>query len=198
MNIQEEKAIVRKQMKEILAKFRQTDSTQEELQACKLLTDSLYYKNSNFILTYAALPGEFSLDKFIQQALKSEKTVYLPKSFPQDCSMEFYALKNHLPYSQQLMYGSYGIREPLSNREKYEDSAETLILIPGIAFTRTGQRLGRGKGFYDRFLSRLSTQNCTLMGVCYQWQILGQLPTEETDIPIDCILTPEELINCTK
>ena len=62
MNIQEEKAIVRKQMKEILAKFRQTDSTQEELQACKLLTDSLYYKNSSFILTYAALPGEFSLD----------------------------------------------------------------------------------------------------------------------------------------
>lgn len=198
MNIQEEKALVRKQMKQILAQYHQTNSSQEELQACKLLIDSFYYKKSSSILTYAALPGEFSLDQLIQQVLQSEKKVFLPKSFPQDCSMEFYALKNHLPYSQQLIYGSYGIREPISNREKYEGSPETLILIPGLAFTRTGQRLGRGKGFYDRFLSRLPTQNCILMGVCYQWQVLEQLPTEETDIPLDCILTPEEIINCKK
>ncbi len=198
MNIQEEKASVRRSMKQILAKHQQTASSQEESQACKLLIDSLYYKKSISILTYAALPEEFSVDQFIQQALKSEKKVFLPKSFPHDCSMEFYALKNHLPYSQQLIYGSYGIREPLSTLEKYEASTETLILIPGLAFTRTGQRLGRGKGFYDRFLSRLPTHNCTFMGVCYQWQILEQLPTEKTDILLDCILTPEELINCTK
>ena len=112
--------------------------------------------------------------------------------------MEFYQLKNHLPYEQQVVRGNYGIREPITGLSKYEDSAKTLVIVPGLAFTRTGQRLGRGKGFYDRFLAQLNPQQFVFMGVCYQCQILEQIPTEETDIQLDFLLTSEELVSCKK
>lgn len=197
MHIQEQKAILRRAMKQRIASHQQLQNNkQEEASALQLLIQEPHYQQSTSILAYAALPGEFTVDQLIQQALEVGKKVFLPKSYPKDCSMEFHRLENHLPYSQQVVCGSYGIREPDSTLEKYQESDKTLILVPGLAFTRTGQRLGRGKGYYDRFLGRLHTHNCSFMGVCYQWQIVEQLPTEETDIQLDFLLTPQELICC--
>lgn len=210
MHIQEEKAILRKTMKQRLASHQQFPKSkqqeaasldtmqQQEASAIQLLFQEPQYQHADSILAYAALPGELSVDQLIQQALDEGKKVFLPKSYPDNCSMEFHQLENHLPYTQQVVCGSYGIREPLSSREKYHKSDKTLVLVPGLAFTRTGQRLGRGKGFYDRFLARLSADDCYFMGVCHQWQIVERIPTEATDIQLDFLLTPQELISCKK
>lgn len=198
MSIQDEKADIRKIIKQRLSFHRQQENCclQEELKTITLLIKSPQYQQSESILAYAALAQEFSLDQLIPQALDGGKKIFLPKSFPHNYSMEFYQLKNHLPYSQQVVSGNYGIREPISGLPKYEDSDKTLVLVPGLAFTRTGQRLGKGKGFYDRFLAQLNPQQCVFMGVCYQCQILEQIPTEETDIQLDFLLTPMEVISC--
>lgn len=199
MCIQEEKAVLRRAMKEKFATHQHLQNyRQQEESALKLLLQGPQYQHSTCILAYAALPGEFSVDQLIQQALEAGKKIFLPKSYPKDCSMEFHRLENHLPYSQQIVCGSYGIREPLSSLEKYQESDKTLVLVPGLAFTRTGLRLGRGKGFYDRFLAQLNPEHCIFMGVCHHWQIVEQLPTEETDIRLDFLLTPMELVSCKK
>ena len=210
MHIQEEKAILRKIMKQQLASHQQLQNSkqqdsspqhtmqQQAASAMQLLLQAPQYQYAGSILAYAALPGELSVDQLIQQALDEGKKVFLPKSYPDNCSMEFHQLENHLPYPQQVICGSYGIREPLSSREKYHESDKALVLVPGLAFTRTGQRLGRGKGFYDRFLARLSADGCCFMGVCHQWQIVERIPTEATDIQLDFLLTPQELISCKK
>ena len=199
MCIQDEKAVLRRAMKEKFATHQHLQNyRQQEESALKLLLQGPQYQHSTCILAYAALPGEFSVDQLIQQALEAGKKIFLPKSYPKDCSMEFHRLENHLPYSQQIVCGSYGIREPLSSLEKYQESDKTLVLVPGLAFTRTGLRLGRGKGFYDRFLAQLNPEHCIFMGVCHHWQIVEQLPTEETDIRLDFLLTPMELVSCKK
>ena len=199
MCIQDEKAVLRRAMKEKFATHQHLQNyRQQEESALKLLLQGPQYQHSTCILAYAALPGEFSVDQLIQQALEAGKKIFLPKSYPKDCSMEFHRLENHLPYSQQIVCGSYGIREPLSSLEKYQESDKTLVLVPGLAFTRTGLRLGRGKGFYDRFLTQLNPEHCIFMGVCHHWQIVEQLPTEETDIRLDFLLTPMELVSCKK
>lgn len=200
MDIHAEKARVRKIIKQRLSLYCQQEAScsQEEAKAIALLIQSPQYQDAESILAYAALTHEFSLDQLIPQALETGKKVFLPKSFSHNYSMEFYQLKNHLPYSQQVVRGNYGIREPIPGLSKYEDSAKTLVLVPGLAFTRTGQRLGRGKGFYDRFLAQLNPEHCIFAGVCYQCQILEEIPTEETDIQLDFLLTPVELVPCKK
>ena len=153
MSIQDEKADIRKIIKQRLSFHRQQENCclQEELKTITLLIKSPQYQQSESILAYAALAQEFSLDQLIPQALDGGKKIFLPKSFPHNYSMEFYQLKNHLPYSQQVVSGNYGIREPISGLPKYEDSDKTLVLVPGLAFTRTGQRLGKGKDFTTDF-----------------------------------------------
>ncbi|HKL86209.1 MAG TPA: 5-formyltetrahydrofolate cyclo-ligase [Treponemataceae bacterium] len=105
--------------------------------------------------------------------------------------------------------GAYGIREPDANAEqlfpfyetfKAKDLLPLVVLVPGLAFARDGSRLGRGKGYYDRFLSRLLTtyadkrEEIRLIGVCHDFQILPSVYTESHDIPVDCLLTSSGVI----
>ena len=69
-----------------------------------------------------------------------------------------------------------------------------LILIPGLAFTELGERLGRGKGFYDKYLSHFRGIK---IGVCFSEQVVEMLPTEKHDVTLDYIVTDEKIINCS-
>lgn len=75
--------------------------------------------------------------------------------------------------------------------EKYEIHEEKidLMLIPGRAFSRAGKRLGRGKGYYDRYLSKKVSKNTEKIGVCFDFQIKKDIPTEKHDIRMDNIIT---------
>lgn len=176
----------------------------QEEAASQLFLSSQFYHQATTILAYAATRQEFSLDKFIQQALVQEKNLFLPKSYPHNFSMEFFQLDNRLSLQQQLACGSYGIREPHSHLPLLAIdtiSSHTSILIPGLAFTQDGKRLGKGKGYYDRFLSHilslLPIQNRpVLMGVCHSFQVEEHLPTEKNDVRVDYILTPSKIIAC--
>lgn len=68
-----------------------------------------------------------------------------------------------------------------------------LILVPGIAFGQNGERLGRGKGFYDRFLE---SSKALKIGICFEEQIIENVPTEKWDINMDYIITNQRLIKC--
>jgi 5-formyltetrahydrofolate cyclo-ligase len=88
-----------------------------------------------------------------------------------------------------LVCGSYGIMEPkLEKRKKIELNEIGLALVPGLAFDRTGNRLGRGQGYYDRFLSLLPKQ-VKCVGLAFDFQVLDQIPVSDSDIRLDLIVT---------
>ncbi len=112
--------------------------------------------------------------------------------------------------------GGFGIREPLADAPllwspaaenrgecpKLQRLLPLAVLVPALAYSRYGHRLGRGKGCYDRFLAALlkaagdRRKEITLIGTCHDWQILSHVPAESHDIPVDCLLTGRGCIVC--
>jgi 5-formyltetrahydrofolate cyclo-ligase len=107
------------------------------------------------------------------------------------------ALEFHRCHSKDLMRpGPWNLLEPDPDHCPMIPPSEIdLLLIPGLAFTRTGGRLGRGGGFYDRFLARVHPRALKL-GVCFQAQLLPALPLEVHDHDVRLIITEDELIRC--
>ena len=92
----------------------------------------------------------------------------------------------YLPYNQEVRTEGYaGIFEPIAD-EPVADDPTALVLMPGVAFTEDGKRMGYGGGFYDRFL-RSEPEHPTV-ALCYDFQIMEELPTEEFDVPVDLVI----------
>lgn len=158
-------------------------------QICKRILDSEVYKTSNIILAYMALSDEVNLMPVIQNALFCKKQVYLPKVDPSSPKMEFYR------FSGTTMEGAFGILEPNDTEPfQYDSDIQTLVLVPGRGFTVSGARLGRGKAYYDTYFASLA-KKMTLAGVCFNIQLLEQLPVEEHDVFMNLVITENKIIN---
>lgn len=133
------------------------------------------------ILLYSALPDEVQTLSLIDELVRQGKTVLLPKVI--DGSMM--ELRRYTG-TKDLSLGAYGIMEP--SGERYTDfAAIDVAIIPGMAFDNKGHRLGRGKGYYDRFLSLLTPKTIKI-GLCFPWQQVNHVPTDENDITMDCVV----------
>ena len=131
-------------------------------------------------------PGEANLSKFIADHIESHR-VYLPR-IQADGGMSFYSIG--LDWQLNLDKGPYGIPEPkLNSGEMFnpDDSDEAVVIVPGLVFDNDGNRLGRGKGFYDRFLSQNKIRSATKIGVCWTLQLVDELDTESHDIMMDWV-----------
>lgn len=139
-----------------------------------------WFSLSNIILCYADYGSEIGTRDLIRAALTAGKKVFLPKVEGED--MAFYRIRD----LSELVQGYKGIPEPVGDTERYlagsGQGEKTLLLMPGVAFDRHGNRIGYGKGFYDRFLAdHIQLQGRTI-AVGYQCQMLEEVPAEETDI----------------
>ena len=134
--------------------------------------------NASIIALFISLPDEPQTATFIEQLLGKNKRIVVPRIEGEE--MNFYDI------SAGLEKGSFDIMEPTSNTP-IEPSEIDIMIVPGVAFTRTGQRLGRGKGFYDKYLSRKGFRAYTI-GVCYPCQIVENLPTEMHDKSLDSVI----------
>ena len=107
---------------------------------------------------------------------------------------------------KEIEVGEYGIYVPKKNLEKLDIKnlpEDTLIIMPGLAFDKKGNRLGKGKGFYDRFLEKVFEKSSRekiigLVGFCYDFQIVDSVFTEEKDIPVDFVISDEKIIQVEK
>lgn len=157
---------------------------------CQNIINSEFYQKAQIVYAYMALPDEVDLSVLIDDALCKNKTVYVPKVVPNSNKMIFF------DYSKcQFENGSFGILEPKTENIKEEKIAgdqTAIFLVPGRVFGEDGERIGRGKGFYDIYLSNfLKTQKKSVLvaGVCFPIQIGKQVPTTEHDIKMDQIFT---------
>lgn len=134
------------------------------------------------ILMYHSLPDELSTIRFLKK-WHDRKHFFLPRV--NGVNLEI------LPYEEtRLELGSFQIEEPTGNDLTDVDDIE-LMVIPAVAFDRKGNRLGRGKGFYDRLLK---TSRATKIGVGYEFQLLDSIPCEPHDVAMDMVITQKTLI----
>jgi 5-formyltetrahydrofolate cyclo-ligase len=151
----------------------------------------------NHILAWTTFfPGEADLAPFINDLIEDNRAVYLPRIF-EDRSMQFIRINRE--WRESSTTGVAGIPEPhLSLGDTYDSHLveETAVIVPGLAFDREGNRLGRGMGYYDRFLASKSMIDALKIGVCFSIQLLDSVPFESHDIPVDFICTENETIRC--
>jgi 5-formyltetrahydrofolate cyclo-ligase len=145
----------------------------------KAFADSEFYRNAETIYGYLPYNQEVRTVPMLEQALRDGKKVAVPKVIGDE--MVFIYLTD----MSQVEKGYAGIPEPIANEPVAQDET-ALVLMPGLAFDQEGHRIGYGGGFYDRFLEK-EPKHPTL-ALCYAFQMLPHLETEEHDIPVDCVL----------
>ncbi len=156
---------------------------------CKNILSSKQFVEATEIFAYMPLPDEVDLTEVIKTALQDGKKVALPKIISkEDGIIKFFYLDPQKTLTQQTAEGTFGILEPDETLPATPDTAQnTLILVPGRAFTKEGDRLGRGKGYYDRYLAKKRLPNVAIAGVCFGFQVLAEVPTDPTDVKMDLI-----------
>lgn len=137
---------------------------------------------------YSALPDEPNLRPLIDE-VAGTKHLYLPRVLD-DETMDFFAFSGWQTLEQS---GSFGIYEPrLEERAAVEPSTLDLLIIPALAYDQAGYRLGRGKGYYDRYLQRANYAH--RLGVTFALHPIDQLPHDTWDVPVEDVLTPQPFL----
>ena len=145
----------------------------------ELFAASEAYKNAKTIYGYLPYNQEDRTVPMLERALKDGKRVAVPKCYGEE--MRFIYLDD----LTKVAKGYAGIPEPIAD-EPVADDETALVLMPGLAFDPKGHRIGYGGGFYDKFLA--AEPNHPTLALCYEFQMLPSLETEEHDIPVDCVL----------
>lgn len=177
-------------------KFRLDQTPQDELDKAsssisKKLIELEEYQRAKTIIAYLNLKDEVDTSAIIHKILADEKIVLVPRINADTQIMEFCPI---IKPSEELTPGKYGILEPLSNIKAVETSHTNLILVPGRVFGIQGQRIGRGKGYYDKFLEK--TNQAIRIGIGFESQVTtANIPQFEHDQKMDFILTEKRLIS---
>ena len=151
----------------------------------KRLEETELFRQASCIALYNAIPGEVQTAGFLEKWLE-KKQLLLPLIVGDDLRL--------LPYNgtDSLKPGIFGIMEPIEQKTTVDESEIDLIIVPGVAFDRQLNRMGRGKGYYDRLLSTLQAPK---IGICFDFQLQDTVPTESFDKKMDMIITEKEIVN---
>ena len=140
---------------------------------------SAQYARAKTVYGYLPYNQEVRTVPLLERALKDGKQVAVPKVYGDE--MKFIYMTD-LSLTEK---SDMGIPEPVADGPVAEDPT-ALVLMPGLAFTEKGDRMGYGGGFYDKFLA--AEPEHPTVALCYQFQMVEELPTQEHDIPVDLVL----------
>ena len=129
------------------------------------------------VMLYSSLPDEVQTHDFLEK-WRNEKKIILPTVVGDDI------IPVELTKDTDFTIGDFNILEP--HNEAYHGSYD-LIIVPGVAFDKNGNRIGRGKGYYDRFLCK--HLDIKRIGICFDFQFVDEVPTEDNDIKMHEVLT---------
>lgn len=174
----EEKKSLRKQIARLKGRMETSALSAASERLFVHLEQSARFQAAHTVLCYYSLPDEVQTHAFVER-WKDEKTVLLPVVKGDELELRRYTGRH------DLAVGAYHIEEPTG--ELFTDyAAIELALVPGVSFDKEGNRLGRGKGFYDRLLPKLSSYN---IGICYDFQVSPHVPCEPFDRKMHAVLT---------
>jgi len=153
------------------------------------------YRQSGAVLGYMNFGTEFASEIWIRQVLAENKKLALPRVNHHTNQLDLFWVED---LEIQVAAGLWGIREPIVERcEQVTGPNEVeFALLPGVAFTRNGARLGYGGGFYDKLLASMAHRPA-LVAAAFELQIKEQIPQEATDVKVGWIITEQRTIDCS-
>jgi len=176
MGVKEDKAKVRAELGTI--RIRPEERKEASVLICNRILSLHEWISAKTVLLYAPLPDEPDILSLIDDS----KTICFPR-YNTDRTYEAAAI-NHL---NDLAPGKFGILEPPDRCNKVKPTEINLTLVPGVAFDKDMNRLGRGRGFYDRWLKELSGEK---LGVGFDRQLIDLVPAEPHDVRMGLVITP--------
>lgn len=159
---------------------------------CNKLLNLWAVRETETFLCYVSTPIEVDTRNFINILLESGKKVAVPRCEGGQSEMNFYYINS----LDELSAGSFGVLEPTPQKEKMVTQTEnTICIVPAFMFDKSGYRLGYGKGYYDRYLSRYKGST---IGICYGKNITDELFHGKYDRTVDMIVTEKQIITIEK
>ena len=181
--------ITKQSLREKILILLRNQKEEERLSKSRSIHDKLFkmpeFQNAATVLFYASFDGEVNTFEMINQAKKLGKTIGLPRII-QSRNMLIPTLLN---LSEDVLEdGPYGTKQPSAQSPTMDMADLDVVIVPGVAFDRQKNRLGRGGGYYDRFLKTL--HNIPTIGLAFDFQIVDHLPFQEAhDVAVSCVLT---------
>jgi 5-formyltetrahydrofolate cyclo-ligase len=186
-----EKNALRHELKQLLVRMSKEDRVAQSKQICQRITDSDVFRDASVVMVYLSMPHEVDTTLLILKAWQQGKTVAVPKVSWQQRHMipvELTSLETGLKTEKM------GLRTPTNGVPVPFDEID-LVVTPGLGFDKKGNRLGRGGAFYDNFFKH-GKINAARWAVAFSPQMCDEIPHDDNDIPIDAVVTENELIVC--
>ncbi|MCR5828923.1 MAG: 5-formyltetrahydrofolate cyclo-ligase [Lachnospiraceae bacterium] len=181
----------KKETRNRILKLRKSLTSMDVMRCSRAVIDKVFssreYIEANAVYTYFETENEISTHAIMRQAWKDGKKVAVPLCIGQ--KMEFIEIKSF----DSVRPGFKGIYEPFEG--DIADEKKVLMIMPGVAFDRSFNRIGYGGGYYDKYIADHPEVNFTLMALCYDFQIVDEeIDSFLHDIPVDMIVTPKQMI----
>ncbi|TYR82413.1 5-formyltetrahydrofolate cyclo-ligase [Priestia megaterium] len=185
-----DKKQIRKEVKQRLHSLSSEDYKINSRRIVHTLFQTDWWKKAKVIAVTVSRGKEVDTQLLIEQAWSQQKIVVVPKCNPSTYEMIFRKITSF----SQLETVYFGLKEPIE-RETVAIAKEEidLIVVPGIAYSRNGHRVGYGGGYYDRFLASFTKPKISL---AFKEQLVSDVPYNHYDIPVDAIITNLEMIDC--
>ncbi|MDE5413948.1 5-formyltetrahydrofolate cyclo-ligase [Alkalihalobacterium chitinilyticum] len=180
------RTVVKKKLKEMSAVEHKNKS--EKIKEHLNLTT--LWKEANTIAITISRGTEVDTYKIIENAWREGKKIVVPKTYPEKNEMVFFQINSF----NELESTYFQLKEPKETvclPKSCEDI--DLILVPGVAFDRKGNRLGFGGGYYDRYLAHYKGKTCAL---AFEEQLVSEIPVESFDVPVQMIVTEDQVYKC--
>ena len=185
--LEKRKVDLRKQIKVLLKGMDPDDKSRLDHQVYQHALRHQELTNTKFVYGYMALSWETGTSELIQYFFDHGVNIAFPRV--EGSEMEFYRVES----MDDLESGTYKIMEPKKYCEKV-DWPDAVIMVPGIAFTRDGKRLGKGGGYYDKYLEKYPGHKT--VGFAYDFQLVPELPTDVHDHSVDVMITEQDIFFC--
>ena len=188
MSDMKSKAVIRKELREVLARMSEAELHQKSIAACNLLSTTPEFLSARVVMLYLSTPHEVDTAPLALKCWQDGKTVVVPKvSWDQRrmLPVEIATLQAGLTTT------GHGVREPITGKPIPIDMID-LVVVPGIGFTVSGHRIGRGMGFYDRFLAQSEFIGVSC-GLGFEAQVVEQFPVLDHDMPLSMLATEQRI-----
>lgn len=183
-----EKKELRQRVRKKLLEINPEELAEKSLKLCQRLMEQSEYTKAEVVMVFLSLPQEVDTSSFVLRCWQDRKRVLAPKVSWNQRRMMPLEIRS---FSDGLVISSLGIREPAAGIP-FPISLIDLVVVPGLSFDDSGNRLGRGRGFYDRFLAHPEFHGVAC-GVAFEVQVTKSLPVDPLDRRVNMLVTEKKV-----
>ena len=179
---------LRQQLRQVASEIAPEEIVDQSHRACQLLFEQAEFKKAETVMVFLSLAGEIDTSPIVLRCWQERKRVLAPKVSWNQRRMMPVEIRS---LTEDLMVTGMGIREPISGIP-FPISLLDMVIVPGLGFDEKGNRLGRGRGFYDRFLAHAEFKGIAC-GLAFEQQALEEIPVGPLDRHVDMLVTDKKV-----